>query len=147
MKKQQCYISLNSVAISGVLTGAPYFAAISGLKTGADLVHVFCEQQAGQVIKSYSPELIVHPVLDTEYVLEEIDQWLPRLHCAVIGKKQKRSAISPLKEDLFLFTLNSCVCYQDYQKINALGTQKWRRVKRGTIFSHVENLPIFKKHF
>ena len=96
------------MAISGVLTGAPYFAAISGLKTGADLVHVFCEQQAGQVIKSYSPELIVHPVLDTEYVLEEIDQWLPRLHCAVIGKTQKRSAISPLKEDLFLFTLNSC---------------------------------------
>jgi ATP-dependent NAD(P)H-hydrate dehydratase len=38
------------------------------------------------VIKSYSPELIVHPILDTEYVLEEIDQWLPRLHCIVIGK-------------------------------------------------------------
>ena len=68
-------------------TGAPYFAAISALKTGADLVHVFCEREAGQVIKSYSPELIVHPVLDTEYVLEEIDQWLPRLHCVVIGKR------------------------------------------------------------
>ena len=39
-----------------------------------------------QVIKSYSPELIVHPILDTEYVLEEIDQWLPRLHCILIGK-------------------------------------------------------------
>ena len=52
------------------------------------------------MIKSYSPELIVHPVLDTEYVLEEIDQWLPRLHCAVIGKTQKRLAISHLKENL-----------------------------------------------
>ena len=31
-------------------------------------------------------ELIVHPILDTEYVLEEIDQWLPRLHAVVIGK-------------------------------------------------------------
>ena len=67
-------------------TGAPYFAAISALKAGADLVHVFCEREAGQVIKSYSPELIVHPVLDTEYVMEEIDQWLPRFHCVVIGK-------------------------------------------------------------
>lgn len=66
-------------------TGAPYFAAISALKTGADLVHVICEQQAGQVIKSYSAELIVHPVLDTEYALEEIDQWLPRFHAVVIG--------------------------------------------------------------
>ena len=44
-------------------TGAPYFAAISALKAGADLVHVFCEKAAGSVIKSYSPELIVHPVL------------------------------------------------------------------------------------
>ena len=49
-------------------------------------MHVFCEKEAGNVIKSYSPELIVHPVLDTEYVLEEIDKWLPRLHCVVIGK-------------------------------------------------------------
>ena len=68
-------------------TGAPYFSAITALKTGADLVHVFCEKDAGQVIKSYSPELIVHPVLDTEYVLEEIDSWLPRFHCVVIGKR------------------------------------------------------------
>ena len=30
-------------------TGAPYFAAIAALKTGADLVHVFCEREAGQV--------------------------------------------------------------------------------------------------
>ena len=33
-------------------------------------------------------ELIVHPILDTEYVLEEIDQWLPRLHAVVIGKSE-----------------------------------------------------------
>jgi len=68
-------------------TGAPYFAAISALKTGADLVHVMCEQEAGQVIKGYSPELIVHPVLDTEYALEEIDHWLPRFHAVVLGEE------------------------------------------------------------
>ena len=45
-------------------TGAPYFAAISALKTGADMVHVFCEAGAGTVIKGYSPELMVHPVMD-----------------------------------------------------------------------------------
>ena len=31
-------------------TGAPYFAAISALKVGADLVHVFCPDAAAQVI-------------------------------------------------------------------------------------------------
>ena len=32
--------------------GAPYFAAISALRCGADLVHVFCEKAAGSVIKA-----------------------------------------------------------------------------------------------
>ena len=72
-------------------TGAPYFAAISALRAGADLVHVMCEREAGQVIKSYSPELIVHPILDTEYALEEIDQWMPRFHAIVLGKRSRAS--------------------------------------------------------
>ena len=74
-------------------TGAPYFAAISALRAGADLVHVMCEREAGQVIKSYSPELIVHPILDTEYALEEIDQWMPRFHAVVLGKSNKEQVI------------------------------------------------------
>ncbi|KAM9320975.1 ATP-dependent (S)-NAD(P)H-hydrate dehydratase [Gastrophryne carolinensis] len=66
-------------------TGAPYFAAISALKVGADLSQVFCTKDAATVIKSYSPELIVHPVLDDPNALQEIDKWLPRLHTLVIG--------------------------------------------------------------
>lgn len=34
---------------------------------GADLSHVFCTKDAATVIKSYSPELIVHPVLEESY--------------------------------------------------------------------------------
>lgn len=34
---------------------------------GADLSHVFCTKDASPVIKSYSPELIVHPVLEESY--------------------------------------------------------------------------------
>lgn len=30
---------------------------------GADLSHVICAPNAGQAIKSYSPDLIVHPIL------------------------------------------------------------------------------------
>uniref|UniRef100_A0A8C7J6X4 ATP-dependent (S)-NAD(P)H-hydrate dehydratase n=1 Tax=Oncorhynchus kisutch TaxID=8019 RepID=A0A8C7J6X4_ONCKI len=66
-------------------TGAPYFAAISALKVGADLSHVFCTKDAAIVIKSYSPELIVHPVLDSPNAVEEIEKWLPRLHSLVVG--------------------------------------------------------------
>ncbi|EDO45663.1 predicted protein [Nematostella vectensis] len=66
-------------------TGAPYFAAISALKTGADLSHVFCTSDSASVIKSYSPELIVHPLLDRTFAVNEISEWLSRLHCLVVG--------------------------------------------------------------
>nr|CAB3246484.1 ATP-dependent (S)-NAD(P)H-hydrate dehydratase [Phallusia mammillata] len=66
-------------------TGAPYFAALSALKVGADLAHVFCPSAASPVIKSYSPELIVHPLLDKEDGLTAIKDWLPRLGSVVIG--------------------------------------------------------------
>ncbi|KAM6180069.1 ATP-dependent (S)-NAD(P)H-hydrate dehydratase isoform 2-T2 [Erethizon dorsatum] len=66
-------------------TGAPYFAAISALKVGADLSHVFCTREAAPVIKSYSPELIVHPVLDSSDAGREVEAWLPRLHALVVG--------------------------------------------------------------
>ncbi|KAJ0034571.1 hypothetical protein Pint_24890 [Pistacia integerrima] len=107
-------------------TGAPYFAAISALKIvgallcifycsvssfswevfsfscqGADLSHVFCTKDAAPVIKSYSPELIVHPILEESYsisglsdeerryisskILAEVDKWMERFDCLVIG--------------------------------------------------------------
>ena len=43
-------------------TGAPYYAAISSLKVGGDIAHIFCSKSASTAIKSYSPEVIVHPV-------------------------------------------------------------------------------------
>lgn len=79
-------------------TGAPYFSAISALKIGADLSHVICTRDAAPVIKSYSPELIVHPLLEESYnvrdedrklvstrVLAEVDKWMERFDCLVIG--------------------------------------------------------------
>ncbi|PIN22194.1 putative sugar kinase [Handroanthus impetiginosus] len=79
-------------------TGAPYFSAISALKIGADVSHVFCTKDAAPVIKSYSPELIVHPILEESYsvrdedknsisakVIEEVDKWMERFDCLVIG--------------------------------------------------------------
>lgn len=66
-------------------TGAPYFAGITAMKVGADLVHVFCSRDAAPVIKSYSPDFIVHPLLDVEGAVEKIEPWLERLHLLIIG--------------------------------------------------------------
>lgn len=54
-------------------------------QVGADLIHVFCTTSAANVIKSYSPELIVHPLLDWPNALTEISQWFDRLHVIIIG--------------------------------------------------------------
>ncbi|XP_078402206.1 ATP-dependent (S)-NAD(P)H-hydrate dehydratase isoform X1 [Cetorhinus maximus] len=66
-------------------TGAPYFAAIASLKVGADLSHVFCTKDAAPVIKSYSPNIIVHPVLDSSSGVVDVEKWFPALHAMVIG--------------------------------------------------------------
>lgn len=44
-------------------TGAPYFSANATALMGCDLTHVICEQSAATVIKSYTPNLMVHPYL------------------------------------------------------------------------------------
>ncbi|XP_045478468.1 ATP-dependent (S)-NAD(P)H-hydrate dehydratase [Harmonia axyridis] len=66
-------------------TGAPYYAAITSLKVGADLVYVFCMKEAATVIKTYSPELIVLPYLDHSQAATKIEPWLERLHVILIG--------------------------------------------------------------
>jgi len=57
--------------------------------------HVICEPQAAQVIKTYSPNLMVHPLMrqsshassseDATSVAKSIIDMLPRLHVLVIG--------------------------------------------------------------
>ena len=85
-------------------TGAPFFAAMSALRVGADISHVFCAKGAGPVIKSYSPELIVHPYLTelhdlpgglhassaernlaSEKAAGAISAWFSRLDVLVVG--------------------------------------------------------------
>ena len=80
-------------------TGAPYYAAISALRSGGDLAHIFCTKSAGIPIKSYSPEIIVHPTLvssseDTipepfssysESISSNTISWYSALHSIIIG--------------------------------------------------------------
>lgn len=73
-------------------TGAPYYSATSALKCGADLAMVFCTEAAAVPIKSYSPELIVHPIiaskgseLTPEQSVNKLSKIITRLTALVIG--------------------------------------------------------------
>ncbi|KAI0072290.1 Ribokinase-like protein [Panus rudis PR-1116 ss-1] len=70
-------------------TGAPFFAAFSALRIGADLSHVICSPTAAGAIKSYSPDLIVHPILREDQTVDklkpELSSLFSRLHVLVVG--------------------------------------------------------------
>ncbi|KAL2919401.1 hypothetical protein HK105_201045 [Polyrhizophydium stewartii] len=88
-------------------TGAPYYAAVSALRTGADLCHVFCAKDASVVIKSYSPELVVHPLMrtqqdfggnkpsdaDLERIVDQMGPTLARIDSLVVGPGLSRDPV------------------------------------------------------
>ncbi|OMP87340.1 ATP-dependent (S)-NAD(P)H-hydrate dehydratase [Diplodia seriata] len=68
---------------------------MASAKLGADMSHVICEPGAGAVIKTYSPNLMVHPYMrqsknlasneSVEAVHDEVTGMLSRLHVIVVG--------------------------------------------------------------
>ncbi|KAK6541034.1 hypothetical protein TWF694_008413 [Orbilia ellipsospora] len=81
-------------------TGAPFFSANASALLGADLSHIICEPGAATVIKSYSPNLMVHPYMkqsnhlskeekdsgeDEESLAKRVISLLDRLHVIVVG--------------------------------------------------------------
>ncbi|PGH18481.1 YjeF family domain-containing protein [Polytolypa hystricis UAMH7299] len=74
---------------------------MASARLGCDMSHVICEPSAATVIKSYSPNLMVHPILASKKSLsssptpssppspsalaEPILSFLPRLHVLIIG--------------------------------------------------------------
>jgi ATP-dependent NAD(P)H-hydrate dehydratase len=90
-------------------TGAPYFSAMASARLGCDLSYVFCEPSAAPTIKSYSPNLMVSPILRSVHSLskeqqtdqpdgpalaEPIISMLPRLHVLVIGPGLGRDVVT-----------------------------------------------------
>jgi ATP-dependent NAD(P)H-hydrate dehydratase len=68
-------------------TGAPYYAAMAALKTGADLAFCFCAHEAAVPIKCYSPELLVAPVYSaTEFdgVVQSLQTQTPHAEYVVV---------------------------------------------------------------
>lgn len=63
-------------------TGAPYFAAISTMRAGAELAFVYTTPEAAPAIKSYSPDLIVYPGFS---FLGDDCSALNKMHAIVLG--------------------------------------------------------------
>lgn len=61
---------------------------------GADLAHVICEPNAGAVIKTYSPDLIVHGILDPAKSLDDIKKDMKSIIERLVSA---RSSNVPLK--------------------------------------------------
>lgn len=79
-------------------TGAPYYAAISALYGGADLTYIYCHEKASIPIKSYSPEIIVYPVLtdiesQTSGMLQNLQENGKMLNSVIIGPGLGRDKI------------------------------------------------------
>ncbi|KAF8426280.1 Ribokinase-like protein [Tirmania nivea] len=97
-------------------TGAPYFSAHASALLGCDMSHVICDPHASHVIKSYSPNLMVHPYMrstsasspssstgasisdsekekEVSLALSRIIPLLSRLHVLVIGPGLGRDPI------------------------------------------------------
>jgi len=69
-------------------TGAPFYSGLSAIKTGSDISHIFCHKDAAIPIKSYSPELIVHPAYDENLNKDFINKslrWLKSMDVLVYG--------------------------------------------------------------
>ncbi|OAL32956.1 hypothetical protein AYO22_00041 [Fonsecaea multimorphosa] len=90
-------------------TGAPYFSAMASARLGCDMSYVFCEPSAAPTIKSYSPNLMVSPILRStasisqaqkeqdpsgEELAKPILDMLARLHVLVIGPGLGRDTVT-----------------------------------------------------
>ena len=57
-------------------TGAPFYSAVTALRTGSDLSHIFTpDQSALTPIKCYTPEIIVHLAKTPQ----DLMKWAPAL--------------------------------------------------------------------
>ncbi|KAI1711786.1 carbohydrate kinase domain-containing protein [Ditylenchus destructor] len=100
LKKGDCG-KVGVIGGSAQYTGAPYFAASTAIKIGADLSYLFCHPEASPVIKSYSPELMVNPTLD----FSQIEANLARLDVIVFGPGigRDKDALVPLFKKLWQY--------------------------------------------
>jgi len=73
----------------GPYTGAPALAAMAAYRAGAEIVTVAAPKRAAGIIASFSPDLIVRPLSDSQIIgeedVEQLKSLISRHHAVVIG--------------------------------------------------------------
>lgn len=75
----------------GPYTGAPAVAGLAALRSGADLAIVLTPRRAYETVASYSPNLVVRPLVGDDLDFDDpsnrvtLNTWLKKAHSVVIG--------------------------------------------------------------
>ncbi len=120
---------------SRIFHGAPYFASMAALRTGADMVYLAVPKLIASAIRALSPDLIVFPIADAKLTRGAADallKWLPEIDSLVIGPGLGRQSPDGLKKII------GDVCLE--RKIRAsldaeLNTPSFIHLSRGKIAS------------
>jgi ADP-dependent NAD(P)H-hydrate dehydratase len=86
---------------SRIFHGAPYFASMAALRTGADLVYLAVPKLIVSPIRALAPDLIVFPIADAKLTRGAADallKWLPEIDSVVIGPGLGRQSPDGLKK-------------------------------------------------
>ncbi len=86
---------------SRLFHGAPFFASMSSLRTGVDLVYVAVPKLIATSVRSLSPDLIVFPVADAKLTVGAADallKWLPEIDSLVMGPGMGRQNLDGAKK-------------------------------------------------
>ncbi|KAH7825637.1 putative PfkB-like carbohydrate kinase family protein [Monocercomonoides exilis] len=110
-------------------TGAPFFAAMSSLRSGIDMAFILCTEHASIPIKSYSPDMMTNPCLPElessateeqikiaqEQALSTFKSYLPKIHCCSIGSGLGTDPIrlDCIREFIFMLKENEIPCVID----------------------------------
>jgi ADP-dependent NAD(P)H-hydrate dehydratase len=111
---------------SRLFHGAPFFASMASLRTGADLLYLAVPKLIATSVRSLSPDLIVFPIADAKLTTGAADallKWLPEIDCLVLGPGIGRQNLDGAKK------LVRDVCLE--------------RKVRATIDAEAQNLEIY----
>ena len=83
---------------------------------GVDLSHVICSPTAANAIKSYSPDLIVHPILSNEYVVLEVgcSFWYLTHGCQCRRRDSLRPGLEALLSRLHVLVIGPGLGREEY---------------------------------
>lgn len=131
---------------SYIYAGAPAFAGLAALRTGADLVYVAAPEDTAKIISSFSPNLITIKVKGknfSEENFEELRGWIEKADSIVIGSGMglEESTINFIKTIIAYIKEKNKPIVIDADALKSI--RGWKLYKRAVITPHAGEFQIF----